>query len=415
MDRHPAAYLRRSASRDPSKEQSREAQETSVRQMARDAADLALYVDWNLSGGKNNRPQYQALRAEIAADRIDKVYAYSMSRLGRSTTELLAFMDLCREHGTKIETEADGRIDSETASGRLLATILAAVMTWEREVRAEQSAAARKIRDELGYERGRYGYRLADVMNGDGKKVRKRVRDASAGDLEAVRQAYTDAGSVLGACRLLKQRGIAPPLGGKRGWSTSALTRVIEREWPELLPRRNARGRRQPTSAIFASLVECPYCGVRLTPNVQRRQYYCRNGAHERASHPRYAITEAALLAFAREQAKAFRPPRAVQMAADANARRDALADRLGRAKELYIAGKIDRARLEREEREVAKEQEAIAAAVAVTELPREIDWSAPPAILGDVLRSLWRVIRMDGDFRPVEAERAVVEWWADA
>ena len=142
MARRAAGYLRRSASKDPTKEQSREAQEASVRRLAHGAV-LDLFVDWGISGGKAARPEYQRLRAEIAADRVDRVYAYSLSRLGRSTTELLSFFELCEAHGVTVETEADGRLDSSTATGRMLLTIISAVATFEREAAAERSAAAR--------------------------------------------------------------------------------------------------------------------------------------------------------------------------------------------------------------------------------------------------------------------------------
>jgi hypothetical protein len=46
-----AMYARRSVSKDPTKEVSREAQEAACRRMAGDAP-LALYVDWTVSGDR---------------------------------------------------------------------------------------------------------------------------------------------------------------------------------------------------------------------------------------------------------------------------------------------------------------------------------------------------------------------------
>lgn len=77
-------------------------------------------------------------------------------------------------------------------------------------------------------------------------------------DLTPIRDAYRQSGTVLGACRLLNECGIRAPKGGQ--WYTSALTRVLDENWPDLLPCEGASGKRITASAILSQLVRC-HCG----------------------------------------------------------------------------------------------------------------------------------------------------------
>jgi hypothetical protein len=99
-----AAYLRRSSvTGDRPGDASREAQEAAVRRLCGD--DVVLYVDWGITGsGKRTRPEYDRLKADIAAGKVGSVCAYSLSRLGRSTKELLAFVELCTSNGVTVAT-----------------------------------------------------------------------------------------------------------------------------------------------------------------------------------------------------------------------------------------------------------------------------------------------------------------------
>ena len=121
--------------------------------------------------------------------------------------------------------------------------------------------------------------------------------------LEAVREA----GSILGAVKLLNARGVPSPKGGT--WHTSPLTRIVERHAPELLPRRGPTGRRVPVTALLSQLIRC-HCGQTMTPNVKRGQLYCYQGNRAGvATHGRAHVREVDILPWIKAEAAESQPP----------------------------------------------------------------------------------------------------------
>lgn len=406
--RYPAAYLRRSSiSADSPGDASREAQLAAVRSMC--GPDVTVYTDWGISGQKADRPEYLRLKADIAAGRVGSLCAYSLSRLGRSARELLTLVDLCAAHGVTIRTSVES-LDTSTAMGKAMLTVMAAFAQLEADVARERQASALEARRARGDDLSApYGWRLERQADGAMRRVRN-----DAIDLSALVGAFREAGSVLGACRLLEQRGVPAPRGGTR-WATSALTRILEREAPDLLPRRTSTGMRTPTSAILAQLLRCPApgCGVMLTPNAKRGQYYCRLGPRDTATHPRYTVTERLILPWVKAEAARLRVPYGEGELDGIGARRDAIAERLGRANELYIEGAIDRAKLDAAKARAARDTAALEATEALVTIPEALDWSWAPARINEVLRSMWRHVELDAGMTPVRAEWVLPGWRA--
>ena len=399
MTRHAAAYLRRSSvSVESPGDASREAQLAAVRGMC--GEDVEVYTDWGISGARTDRPDYQRLKADIAAGRVGSVCAYSLSRLGRSVRELLTFVDLCRERNVTIRTKVEN-IDTSTAMGTFTFTLFAAIAQLESELAKERGAAARAAKRDRGDRFGQppYGYR--HVRDKDRRII---LAPDPSEPLEPIIAAFREAGSVLGACRLLEARGIPAPKGGKR-WATSALTRIIEREAPELLPTRSPTGRRTPSSAMFAQLLRCPFCGRMLTPNTARGQYYCPNGPRDRDAHPRYAVREVDVLPFLQAEAARYRAPLDTVEAEGTETREAGIADRLDRAHELYMAGDIDRERYEAEKARASRDRADLARRPSVATLHPEVDWGVTPDVINAALRAIWREVRLDENLRPVGVE----------
>lgn len=72
------------------------------------------------SGRVVARPNYQQLKAMIAAGRVGRVLATALSRLGRDAAESDAFVRLCDEHGVSVITRDDGRLTMMTPEDLLL-------------------------------------------------------------------------------------------------------------------------------------------------------------------------------------------------------------------------------------------------------------------------------------------------------
>jgi DNA invertase Pin-like site-specific DNA recombinase len=409
--KYAAAYIRRSSvSGDSPGDASREAQLAAVRGLC--GEDVTVYADWGISGQKDNRPAYVRLKGDILAGNVSSVCAYSLSRLGRSARELLTFVDLCTSKGATIRTSVES-LDTSSAMGRAMLTVMAAFAQLEADVARERQVSAREARQRRGDDMSApYGWKLERQPDGS----LKRVVDPDE-PLDKIREAYEEAGSVLGACKLLTEWGIAAPRGGTE-WATSMVTRTIDREWPELMPQRTTVGRRSPNGkpALFAHLLRCPAedCGRMLTPNLARGQYYCAQGARHRDTHPRYTVREAALMDWMEDEADRLVVPGNLVALEGTEAREAALVEQLARARHLFVTGEYtEPIEYEAEKVRINVALEALRGESTMAAVAEAIDWTWPAETVNRVLRSMWREVRLGADLLPIEAIWRVPEWRA--
>ena len=134
------ALIRVSTGRQAEEGHSLEQQEHRLREYASRDDDLpvVVYREEGVSGASDHRPQRERLLADL--ERGDRVAVTSLDRLGRSTRDLLATFDLIEKRGATLVSLREA-IDTSTAAGRLLRTILAAVAEFERELGRERTSA----------------------------------------------------------------------------------------------------------------------------------------------------------------------------------------------------------------------------------------------------------------------------------
>ena len=406
MKRRPAGYLRRSSADAKSPGAfSRTTQEDAVRALATidgHASDLELYVDWGLSGGKLDRPDYQRLRGDIVAGAISHVYALNLSRIGRSLSELIAFADLCRDHDTALVLAKDP-VNTTTASGRMLYSILGSVAQFTRELAAEGQAAALQERLERGDKLGRahYGMKLAE--DAEGRVIE--VRDESV-DLEPIRRAYDDAGTVLGAVRRLNERGIVGPRGGT--WHVTPLRRVLGFHWPELLDRQR-RGPNGKSMMVLKDLLVC-HCGHKMTANQARGQFYCYAARGDAKSHGKAHIKEAYLLPWVADEAG-----RLVDEYPEVDIEDDGPTydDRDQRAALEAMRGTVADATIDAALSDLDAARAAHGGRARRPELlPPPVDWERWTAEnINRVLRTQFRYIELGPDLLPIRAEWVDPAW----
>jgi DNA invertase Pin-like site-specific DNA recombinase len=416
MNTHPAAYLRRSYV-DPNSpgDISLEAQRTAVRKLA--AADghngnLIEYDDWGVSADvakSSKRTAYARLLADMEAGNVAAVYAFDVDRLYRDPRDLIRLQDAAQAHAVRIVTTggtlAIGDGDDPAAEG--FAFIGAVFGRMELQKAKKRARAAREARMARGDRFGHPPYGFQHVRDASGRIVRA---PDQARPIAPILAAYREAGTVLGTCRLLNERGIPSPKGGR--WYTSALTRVLETHAPELLPRRGASGQRIRASAILSQIVRC-HCGHTMTPNTHRRQLYCSRG-HVESGHGRYTVQEKDLIPWIQAEAARLQVPADAVERASTDDRREAVMARLARYAELYAEGGdtgISRERYDAEKARASAEIADLEDEVIHSAIPQEIDWSKSPASVNAVLRSMWRFVQLDADMRPVAAEWVKPEW----
>jgi DNA invertase Pin-like site-specific DNA recombinase len=400
------AYLRRSVSKDPSKEVSREAQEAACQRMAA-GAPLALYVDWNVSGGTTRRPDYQRLRADIGAGKIGAVYAYSISRLARSARELLDFLDVCKAHDVAVQTDAEGPIGGRGAFAKFTLLMMAGIAEMERDLASERTLAAHAVRRERGDHIGPvpYGTQLADRDTLAHGQARPLVANPEE-PFEAVVAAYRETRSLHGTARKLNADGVPTKHGGP--WRESSLRKMLRARAPGLLP--TVKGARPAARAyLLTGLLRCPHDDAPLSPKANHRRwvaYHCPLAASS-ASHPRpFSVAETRVLPWIVDEVDHIDlgGDRAAAAAED-QAQRAALAGRLERANELYLAGRITRERSDAEAVAVATGLDALGDAVVVADLGNLDElWTWAPADTNRVLRAILERVELGADMRPTLA-----------
>lgn len=98
-----------------------------------------FYTD-KFSGKSMDRPGWQKLQAAIERGEVSKVVCWRLDRLGRTAKGLTALFSDLIERKISLVSLKDG-IDLSTASGRMLANVLASVAQFETELRAERVRA----------------------------------------------------------------------------------------------------------------------------------------------------------------------------------------------------------------------------------------------------------------------------------
>jgi DNA invertase Pin-like site-specific DNA recombinase len=101
--------------------------------------ELQWFAD-TFTGRTMVRPGWQRLWREVEAGRIDTVVVWKLDRLGRTAAGLATLFAEMLSRGIGFHSLTEG-IDLTTASGRLMAHMLASVAEYEREIRGERQRA----------------------------------------------------------------------------------------------------------------------------------------------------------------------------------------------------------------------------------------------------------------------------------
>lgn len=106
---------------------------------ARDWEMTGEYVDM-ATGSHMKRPQMEQMLSDVQVGLIDVVLVYRFDRFARSTKHLLAALDNFRTGGVAFVSASES-IDTSTAVGEMVFTLLAAVAQFERSLISERVKA----------------------------------------------------------------------------------------------------------------------------------------------------------------------------------------------------------------------------------------------------------------------------------
>lgn len=111
------------------------------------------------SGKNTERPQLEAM-LEYAREG-DAVYIESFSRLARNTIDLLKLIEAMNGKGIKVISLKEN-LDTSTANGKLMLTMLGAIATFERENMLERQREGIALAKAEGKYKGRKAKTLPD-------------------------------------------------------------------------------------------------------------------------------------------------------------------------------------------------------------------------------------------------------------
>lgn len=89
-----------------------------------------------ITGTKASRPELDKLKNAVREG--DSVIIESLSRLGRSTKDLLALLEEWDNQGVKLVSLKEN-IDTTTPTGKLLVTVLSAISQFERDITVQRT------------------------------------------------------------------------------------------------------------------------------------------------------------------------------------------------------------------------------------------------------------------------------------
>lgn len=113
--------------------------------------------------GKNiDRIEYKTMMNTVKAG--DTIIISELTRIARSTTDLFKIMEELDEKGVQLKSLKESWLDTTTAHGRLMFTIMAGLSQFERELLLERQSEGIKVAKENGV---KFGKKLSDKADID--------------------------------------------------------------------------------------------------------------------------------------------------------------------------------------------------------------------------------------------------------
>lgn len=181
---------------------------------------VAIYEDPGASAKDLRRPGLQAALAALDAGEAEGLLVVKLDRLTRSVRDLSALLE-SHFSGRHALLSVGEQLDTSTAGGRMVLSILTVISEWERAVISERTSAALQHLKAQGQHIGApgLGYELVD---GD-----LRRNDAEQATVKRIRELNAEGLSLREIASVLKAEQHKSKRGGE--WHPNTINRVIKR------------------------------------------------------------------------------------------------------------------------------------------------------------------------------------------
>ena len=202
-------YVRVSTSEQAEEGISIEVQKGKIRAYAtlHDLKLMEIIKDEGYSGKNIDRPGIQRLIGLVEGKEAETIIVYKLDRLSRKTWDVLYLVEKIFKQGNTRFFSITEQIDTKTAMGKFLLTIMGAMAQMERELIAERTMAALAYKKEKGERLGAvpYGFRLEDKNLVKDPKEQKILRKIKR--LRKKGKSYREIAKILNDKGVLAKRG----------------------------------------------------------------------------------------------------------------------------------------------------------------------------------------------------------------
>ncbi len=173
---------------------------------------------YDLSGvsGKSviEQPEAKRMLADVASGKIQVLIFSKLARIARNVRELLEISDHFERHNANL-VSLEESIDTSSAAGRLLFTVIGALAQWEREEISARVSASVPIRARQGKPtggKGPFGYMWVDKQ--------LVVNPSEAVTVKEIYKTYLETKKLLTTAKILNEKGYRTSSGAKFGKTT---------------------------------------------------------------------------------------------------------------------------------------------------------------------------------------------------
>ena len=138
--------------------------------------DIEKWFVEKASGKDTNRPEFKRMMDWIREG--DTVYIHDLSRIARSTKDLLSILDSLGAKGVQLVSDKEA-IDTSTATGKLIVTVIAAINEFERANLLERQREGIAIAKREGKYRGRQPKTIPDLPRHYDRYMRREISKAA--------------------------------------------------------------------------------------------------------------------------------------------------------------------------------------------------------------------------------------------